>query len=63
MKNNSEIHLKLETDLFEKIKRQAIEDGVSISEICRRRIKENPQLTRIEFLMNDLNKRLNSIKF
>jgi hypothetical protein len=63
MKKNSEIHLKLETDLFERIKKQAIEEGITISEVCRRRIKENSQLTRLEFLIGDLNKRLNSIKF
>ncbi len=58
MKKNSEIHLKLETDLLDKLKKQALEEDVSISEICRRKLKEASQLTRIEYLILDLSKRL-----
>ena len=41
MGKNSEIHLKLETDLFIKIKKQAEGSGITISEFCRERLKEN----------------------
>jgi hypothetical protein len=60
MRKNSEIHLKLETELFEKIKKQALDDSVSISELCRRKIKDAPQLSKIEFLLTDISGKINA---
>jgi hypothetical protein len=58
MKKNSQIHLYLETEILERLKKQANELGVSISELCRRKLKEIPQISRIEYLLIDLNKKL-----
>lgn len=59
MKKNSEIHLKLETLMFEKLKRQAQEESLSISELCRRKINDEPALKKIELILSDLNKKIN----
>lgn len=64
MKKNSDIHIKLETEYYEKLKRQAEEEGIPISTLCRKRIKEEHSFIKIEFLLNELNKKLvHSTKF
>lgn len=56
MKKNSQIHLFLETELREKLARQAEEKGISISELCRQKLKENTQLTKIELMVEQIKK-------
>ena len=58
MKKNSEIHLKLETTLFDQLKKQAIDEDISLSELCRKRLKDNVQLDRIEALVLEIKKEL-----
>lgn len=54
MKKNSQIHLYLETELLEKLKKQATAVEISVSELCRRKLKDIPQLNRIERLIENL---------
>lgn len=54
MKKNSQIHILLETGLKEKLEKEAKENNISISEICRRKLRENSQLNRIEELIKRL---------
>lgn len=64
MRKNSEIHLKLETDMLLKLKKQAEEEKISISELCRKKINEEPSLKKIEFILNELSKKIErSTKF
>ncbi len=58
MKKNSQIHLYLETEILDKLKKYAKDNNISISEVCRRKLREIPQLTRIEALIADLNNQL-----
>jgi len=60
MKKNSQIHLFLETNLAERLRKQADDMNISISELCRRKLKEIPQLMRIEFDIAEINKKLNN---
>ncbi len=48
MKKNSQIHIYLETDLYDKLEKQAQENNISLSQFCRKKLQENSQLTRIE---------------
>ena len=48
MKKNSQIHFHLDTESYEKIKKEAREKGITVSELCRARIKEGDRLERIE---------------
>ena len=59
MKKNSQIHLFLETDLKEKLEKQAWERELSVSEWCRIKLRENSQLTKVEILLENLIKKLN----
>ena len=54
---NSRISIYLETSKKEKIKLEAYEEGVSISEFCRRKIRETPQLIRMELMLQKLIRR------
>lgn len=54
MKKNSQIHIWLETELKEKIERQAQEDNISLGELCRQRLRENSKLVKIEMMLNEL---------
>lgn len=53
---NSRIHLQIKTETLQKIKEKAYEEGISISEFCRRKLKENSQLDRIEEMLGKLEK-------
>ena len=48
MRKNFQIHLYLETELVEKIKKQATERKISVTSLCRQKLKEDTQLDRIE---------------
>lgn len=62
MKKNTQLHLVVETDLFFSLKKQALEDGVSISEFCRQKLRECSKLNRIEILVEDLIKKFDNRK-
>ncbi len=55
LKKNSHLHIFLETPLHEKIKKEAQEKCISISELVRKKLRENDiQLDRIEKKMDKL---------
>ena len=56
MKKNSQIHIKLETELKEKLQKEAEEQDILISELCRKKLKENDKLTKIEYLLEQIQK-------
>ena len=58
MKKNSQVHLFLETELVEKLKELARANKISFSELCRRKLREIPQMKRIENLLEDIHKKL-----
>lgn len=57
MVKNSKIHIPIETRIKEKIKLDAMEEGVTMSEFCRKRIRETPQLMRMELMLQKLVRR------
>lgn len=64
MKKNSQIHLLLETDLFDKLKKQAHEENISVAEMFRRKLRGESKLDRIESLLLQLNEMITySIKY
>ena len=54
---NSKIMFHIETQVKDKIKLGAFEEGVSLSEFCRQKLKEKPRLVRIELMREKLLKR------
>ncbi len=60
MKNNIRIYFKINTELYEEIKREALLKGISIAQFCRQKLKECSQLSRIELTVEEIKKKLNT---
>jgi hypothetical protein len=54
---NSRFSVNVETNIKDKVKLQAFEEGVTISEFIRQRVKEKPKLDKIELMLEKLLKR------
>jgi len=54
MKKNSHIYFTIETDVLNQMKKQAEEQGISLSEWCRKKLKEDTQLNRIEEKLDEI---------
>ncbi len=53
-KKNSHIHLLIETNLKEKLMKGAEEKCISISELCRQKLRDDTQLDRIEGMLDEV---------
>jgi hypothetical protein len=60
MKNNIRLYFKINTELYEEIKKEALLKGISIAQFCRQKIMGSSQLTRIESAVEDIKKKLNT---
>jgi len=58
MRKNSQIHLFLETEVLQSLKFQAKELGISVSNLCRNKLRECLQLNRIEGVLKEINEKL-----
>ena len=54
MKKNSQIHIWLETELKEKVEKQAQEEHISIGELCRQKLRDNSRTIKIEIMLEKL---------
>lgn len=48
MKKNNQLHIFIETKLLNTLRKEADDKGVSLSELSRSKLREKPQLDRIE---------------
>ena len=55
---NAQLHLVLSSELLEKLKKEATEKEITISELCRQKINGNSQLDNIELTLERLIKKL-----
>jgi len=58
MKKTYQIHLRIESDVTEQLKKQASTINISLAELCRKRLRDACQLERIESLLLELNERI-----
>lgn len=58
MKKNSQIHLWIETEIVEKLKKEAETLNVSVAEIYRQRLRNNSPLQKIEFILSEIDKKI-----
>lgn len=56
MRKNFQIRFRIETDVAEKLKKQAKENGIFMSELCRQKIKAPHPLVRIESILERIEK-------
>jgi hypothetical protein len=58
MKKNCQLHLYLETNLYEALSKEAKILNISLSELARQKLNKETQLTRIEFRLKEIEKNL-----
>ena len=54
MKKNAQLHLLIETDLLELLKKESQKNSVGFAEYCRRKLRENCKLEIIERLLREV---------
>ena len=60
MTKNSQIHIYLETELVNNIRKQAKDCNMRISKFCQLKLIGDSQLIKIESLIKELDKKLNT---
>ena len=64
MRKNSQIHILVETELSDRLRKQAEELGMTLSGLCRQKLEGACKLDRIEFIVSEIGRRLKcSTKF
>ncbi len=58
MKKNTKIHFWIESEVKQFIEKQAQEEGLTISDYCRNKLKDNSRLIRIEMMLEEVLKRI-----
>ncbi len=53
-KKNSHLHMFIDTSLMNKLRKEASNKGIGISELVRQKLRENNQLDRIEGKIDNL---------
>ncbi len=56
MKKNARIYIWLDSELKERLIKEAQENNISVCELCRNKLKQNLQLDRIELKLDNLTK-------
>lgn len=54
MKKNSHLHILIETPALSKLREEANEEGLSLGQYCRNRLKRRTQLDRIEMKLDKI---------
>lgn len=57
MKKNSHLHILIETNLLTKLKEEAQEKKTSLGQLCRSKLRRQPQLDRIEVKLDKVIRR------
>ena len=58
MKKNVQFQLRIESEVLEKLRQQAKDAGITISEECRQKIDSPPQLLRIELKIDKIEREI-----
>ena len=59
MKKNTKIHFWIESEIKQAIEKQAQEEGLTISDYCRNKLKDSSRLIRIERMLEEVLKKYN----
>jgi len=54
MKKNAQLHLVLETELLDLLRKESYKQNVPVSEFCRMKLRENLKLDKIEKMLEEL---------
>jgi len=56
MKKNSQIHFFIETDILESLKLKAKEEGITVSKMCREKLREYGLLVKVLEVLEEIKK-------
>lgn len=54
MRKNAHLHIVVETDFLNQLKKQAKEKTITVSQLCRLKLQKSIQMDRIEFKLDKL---------
>jgi len=54
MKNNVRIYFKINSEFYEEIKKEAANQGISIAQLCRQKLKTFDKIEKMEFMLEKL---------
>jgi len=60
MAKTFQIHLRIEAEMIETLKKQANDLKISVAELCRQKLGVFSQLTKIELMLENIEKKLNT---
>jgi len=61
MRKNYKLNLKIESELIEGLKKEAEIEGITMAGLCRKNLRKNSQLMKIELILENINNKLNKI--
>lgn len=56
MKKTYQIHLRIENSIIDQLKKQAVDNNYTLAELCRRKIKGDSLIDKLETLIKRLEK-------
>ncbi len=54
-----QLHLRIESEVITKLKKDAKDRRISISELCREKLRTNSKINQIELVLQDIYNKLN----
>jgi hypothetical protein len=60
MRKNCKLRIRLETEVLQSLKKQAEQEGITLSELCRQKLMGSSKLTEIEIILQEIQKKLNT---
>jgi hypothetical protein len=58
MIKNSQIHFYIETNILQDLKKQAEEGGITLSKLCREKLRDYSLLVRLQETLNRINEKI-----
>ncbi|MGV8142264.1 MAG: hypothetical protein ACP5NS_01355 [Candidatus Pacearchaeota archaeon] len=58
MKKTYQLHLRIEIEAIERLKKQAYDKNITLAEICRIKMRQSGQLDKLDYLVQKLEKLL-----
>ena len=60
MRKNCKLRLRLETEVLQSLQKQAEQEGITLSALCRQKLMESSKLEKIEIILKEIQKKLNT---
>ena len=54
MKQNSQLHITLDSEFLNFLRKEAQDNNICLAELCRRKLRENSKLERIEVMLKEV---------